>query len=346
MKGKIAGNAQKRKSALERKALAPEQLRSNLPAFLKKKADEARACIIMALLFSGSGHSGGSLSIIDAETALYFHALRHDPKHPLWEERDRLFVSGQHKCPAQYAAMGLAGYFPIRDFIIGLRALGTPFQGHPDWLKLPGIEMSGGSLGQGLGIAIGSAIAAKMGEKTYRVYCIIGDGEQQEGSVWEAAMCAAHYELDNLCAIIDVNRLQIDGRVEDVMNIEPLAKKYEAFGWRVIETDGHDMSALVRAFEEAKEARGQPSAIILRTIKGKGVSFMEDKADWHGKTPNLEQARQALRELGFEHLLTDELMRSAREFRENIARKYGPLISAAARPHWWNGGDSMKVKMI
>jgi len=312
---------------------------------IKAKAEEARAHAILAIHFSGSGHPGGSLSVIDIETVLYFHTLKHNPKNPAWPERDRLFISGQHKCPAQYAVMGLAGYFPHMDFILGLRAMETPFQGHPDWLKLPGIEMSGGSLGQGLGIAVGSALNAKLNKEDHRVYCIMGDGEQQEGSIWEAVMSAAHYKLDNLCAIVDVNRLQIDGKVCEVMNIEPIAEKYASFGWNVIETGGHDIDGLIKAFDTAKTIKGKPTVVIARTSKGKGVSFMEDNADWHGKAPNLEQTKQALKELGFEHLLTDELIKEATELRKKVARKYGNLIPKEERPYWWNSQDTMKVTM-
>lgn len=313
---------------------------------LKHMADKARAYALMATHFAGSGHPGGSLSIADVETALYFNVLRHDPKHPTWPLRDRLFVSGQHKCPAQYAVMGLAGYFDVEDFVVGLRLLGSPFQGHPDWLKLPGIEMSGGSLGQGLSIAVGDALAARLDGKDYRVYCIMGDGEQQEGSVWEAAMSAAHYGLDNLCAVVDCNGLQIDGRVDDVMLIEPLAEKYRSFGWHVFEVDGHDMEKLLDAFSKAAAAKGKPSVIVARTVKGKGVSFMQDQAGWHGKAPNFEQLKAALAELGFSGLLTDDLVRRAKETREEIALKYGALVPAQKRPRWWNSTADMNVDLV
>lgn len=314
-------------------------------AQIQEKADEARAAALLAIHFAGSGHPGGSLSIIDAETALYFNVMRHNPKNPFWPERDRFFVSGQHKCPAQYAVMGLAGYYPVEDFIVGLRAMGTPFQGHPDWLKLPGIEMSGGSLGQGLSIAVGSAISAKLNGENYRVYCVMGDGEQQEGSIWEAAMSAAHYKLDNLCAIVDCNRLQIDGRVSEIMNIEPIGEKYKAFGWHVIEADGHDISALLKAFEEAEAVKGKPTVIVIRTFKGKGVSFMQDNGEWHGKAQTLDQTKQALKELGHEDMLTDALIKKATDLRKEISQKYGHLIPAEQRPYWWNSQKTMQVKM-
>lgn len=312
---------------------------------IQKKANEARAHILLAICFAGSGHPGGSLSVVDVEAALYFGVIKHNPKDPFWPERDRLFISGQHKCPAQYAVMGLAGYFPIKDFDIGLRVMETPFQGHPDRQKLPGIEMSGGSLGQGLGIAVGSALALKHDKKPNRIFCIMGDGEQQEGSIWEAVMAAAHYGLDNLCAVVDLNRLQIDGPVCEVMNIQPIRDKYESFGWHVIEADGHDMQALLDAFQKAETVKGKPTVIAISTVKGKGVSFMENKAEWHGKAQNLEQTRIALKELGYEHLLTDELIQEAAEFRKAIARKYGNLIESRKRPYWWNTQETMKVKM-
>lgn len=314
-------------------------------SFISEKAREARAYAILAICFAGSGHPGGSLSIMDAEAALYFGVMDNKPSDPFWPERDRLFISGQHKCPAQYSIMGVAGYFPIKDFVIGLRAMGTPFQGHPDWLKLPGIEMSGGSLGQGLGIAVGSALAARLNKENHRIYCVMGDGEHQEGSVWEAAMSAGHYKLDNLCAIVDLNSLQIDGRVCEVMDIEPIEDKYRSFGWNTVRADGHSVEALLNAFDLAKEFKGKPTAVLIDTVKGKGVSFMENMAAWHGASPSLDQTKEALKELGFEHLLTDELVSEAKEFRDGISRRYGSLIPKEERPYWWNSGEMMKVKM-
>ncbi|MEM0475944.1 MAG: transketolase, partial [Candidatus Norongarragalinales archaeon] len=295
-------------------------------AEISEIARRARGYVLLAIGFAGSGHPGGSLSMMDYLATLYFNVLRHDPKNPKWVERDRLFLSAQHKCPAQYALLGMAGYFPVEEFVVGLRVLGTPFQGHPDWLKCKGIEMSGGSLGQGLSIAVGDALAARLDVRKNRVYCIMGDGEQQEGSIWEAVMAAAHYNLDNLCGVIDVNRLQIDGWTKDVMNVEPLVEKYRAFGWHAIECDGHDVEALLRAFDEAARTKGKPTAIIARTVKGKGVSFMENMAEWHGKAQNIEQTRLALRELGLEEMLSPELERRAKELRAHVARQYGNLI--------------------
>ncbi|MFA6520971.1 MAG: transketolase [Candidatus Gracilibacteria bacterium] len=314
-------------------------------AQIQQKANEARAYALMAIHFAGSGHPGGSLSVMDAEAVLYFNALNHDPKNPFWAQRDRVFVSGQHKCPAQYAVMGVAGYYPIEDFVTGLRLMGTPFQGHPDWLKLPGIEMSGGSLGQGLGIAVGSALAARLNNETHRVYCIMGDGEQQEGSIWEAVMSAAHYKLDNLCAIVDCNKLQIDGNVSEVMNIEPVGEKYKAFGWNVIEVDGHNIQQLIDGFDKAKTVKGAPTVLILHTSKGKGVSFMEGNAGWHGKAPNLEETKKALQELGHSDFFTDELVQKVQGLKKNIAQKYGNQIPKEERPYWWNTQPNMQVKM-
>lgn len=318
---------------------------SEKAAFLTQKAREARAYILLALYFAGSGHAGSSLSIIDAEIALYLGVMNNKPSDPFWAGRDRLFISGQHKCPAQYAAMGVAGYYPITDFVYGLRALGAPFQGHPDWHKLPGIEMSGGSLGQGLGVAIGSALTARLNKEDYRIYCIMGDGEQQEGSVWEAVMSAAHYKLSNLCALIDINKLQIDGRVCDVMDIEPIEDKYRAFGWNTIRVNGHNIEEMLKAFELAKTCTDKPTVLLLDSIKGNGVSFMADKCEWHGKAPNLEQLKASLAELGCEHFLTEELIAGAKAFRDPIAQKYGNLIPKSERPHWWNSEETMKVDM-
>ncbi len=303
---------------------------------IKKTANEGRAHTLMAISFAGSGHPGGALSMIDYLATLYFNVLRHDPTNPNWPERDRLFLSAQHKCPAQYALLGLAGYYPVEDFTTGLRVLGTPFQGHPDWRKCKGIEMSGGSLGQGLSIAVGDALAARLDCAPHRVYCVMGDGEQQEGSIWEAAMAAGHYKLDNLCAVVDVNGLQIDGKTCDVMTVEPVAEKYRAFGWHAIECDGHDVDALIKAFETAAKTKGKPTVIVAKTVKGKGVSFMENKAEWHGKAQTAEQTKAALKELGLEALYTPEIERKAKELRAHVARQYGNLILPEERPFWWN----------
>ena len=252
---------------------------------LKSAAADMRAMNVLSIYAAGSGHPGGTLSIMDLAAALYLNELNHDPSNPAWPERDRVFWSAGHKAPALYVALGRAGYYPLDDVAL-LRQLGSKFEGHPNWLKVPGVEISSGSLGQGLGAAVGNALGGKLRGSAYRVYVIMGDGEHQEGSVWEAAMAAGHFKLDNMCAIVDVNRLQIDGWVEEVMNVEPLAEKYSAFGWNVVEIDGHDMEQILAAFAQARATQGKPTVLLARTIKGKGVSFMENEAGWHGTPPN------------------------------------------------------------
>jgi len=263
---------------------------------LEEAAQLMRGYALVALAAAGSGHSGGTLSIMDVTAALYLHEANLDPEDAFWADRDRIFWSAGHKAPALYIGLGVAGFFNIEE-VVTLRKLYSPFQGHPHWLKLRGVEASSGSLGQGLSVSVGDALAARLDRKNYRVYCIMGDGEQNEGQIWEAAMAAAHYRLDSLCGIVDVNGLQIDGYTKDVMNIEPIADKYRAFNWHVIEFDGHDMQQCLDAFAEAKTVKGRPTALLPRTIKGKGVSFMEDVAGWHGKCPNAEELAQALKEL-------------------------------------------------
>lgn len=315
---------------------------------LEAAANEMRAYALISIHAAGTGHPGGCLSIMDITAALFLNIMDHDPKNPCWEGRDKLFFSAGHKAPALYAGLGKAGYFPIED-IVTLRRCGSVFQGHPHCLKLDCVEISSGSLGQGLGVGVGDAIAAKMDGKDYRVYVLMGDGEQQEGSVWEAAMSASQFKLDNLCAVVDKNGLQIDGRVEEVMNIDPIADKYRAFGWHVIEIDGHDMQQIIDAFEEAKTVKGRPTCIIADTIKGKGVSFMENVASWHGAaTKGREQLDQALADLNVPDLTkekVDELLETAKRFGRETA-----LAIDAAHPHfskdyWWNSGDKMKVEM-
>ncbi len=255
---------------------------------LCEAAKEIRALNLVSIHAARSGHPGGTLSIIDLAAVLYLDEAKIDPEKPKWEERDRIIFSAGHKAPAVYACMAKAGFFPYED-VVTLRKLGSPFQGHPHAECLPGIEVSSGSLGQGLSIAVGIAIVGKKEKKDYRVYCLMGDGEQQEGSVWEAAMCAAHYKLDNLCAIIDVNRLQIDGWVNDVMNVGSLKNKYEAFGWNVIEIDGHDIPQIREAYAKARSCKEKPSMVLANTIKGKGVSFMENIADFEKDHPEREK---------------------------------------------------------
>lgn len=245
---------------------------------------------------AGSGHPGGSLSAVELMVGLYFHAMRHDPKNPTWKDRDRFILSKGHACPVHYSVLAHAGYFPVEE-LNTLRKFGSRLQGHPNMHLLPGLDNSSGSLGQGLSVSNGLAIAAKLNKQDYRIYCLLGDGEIQEGQVWEAAMTAAHYKLDNVCALLDYNNLQIDGCCEDVMGIAPLTDKWRAFNWHVIEIDGHCMEQVLAAYEEAKATKGKPSIIIARTIKGKGVSFMENRAEWHGTAPNKEQLAKALAEL-------------------------------------------------
>lgn len=266
---------------------------------LEKIAAKVRVDVIKEIYHAGSGHPGGSLSSADLVTALYFYEMNVDPQNPEMEGRDKLVLSKGHAGPVQYAALAERGYYPVED-IMNLRKIDGKFQGHPCKGKVPGIEMSTGSLGQGFAVAGGMAIANKMDGNPGRIYSILGDGELQEGLIWEAAMSAGHYKLDNLVAIVDNNGLQIDGRNEDVMTVAPVAEKFASFGWNVISIDGHDMQQICEALDAAKACKGQPTAIIAKTVKGKGVSFMEDQAGWHGKAPSEEQAKQAVEELGGE----------------------------------------------
>ncbi len=265
-------------------------------ADLEIKAKEVRRHIITMLKESGSGHPGGSLSCADILTALYFAEMKVDPANPNWEDRDYFVLSKGHAAPALYAVLAMKGYFPVEE-LATLRKLNSRLQGHPDRKKTPGVDCSTGSLGQGISAACGIAKGLKISGKPNRVYAIVGDGETQEGEVWEAAMFAAHYGLDNLIAFLDRNRLQIDGCTSDVLSPEPLDEKFRAFGWHVILIDGHDMAAILDALTEAKTVTGKPVMIIANTKKGKGVSFMEDIAGWHGVAPNCEQAAAALAEL-------------------------------------------------
>jgi len=264
-------------------------------AELEVKAKEIRRLIIEMLARAGSGHPGGSLSATDLVTALYFNVLRFDPKVPQWPDRDRFHMSKGHCCPLWYAILAETGYFP-KEKLMTLRQLGSILQGHPD-RGTPGIESASGSLGQGLSVALGMSLAARVDKKDYRVYVLLGDGESQEGNVWEAAMAAAHFSVDNLCAILDYNGFQIDGKVKDVMNLEPLSAKWQAFGWNTIEIDGHNMQEILSAYEKAKAVKGKPTIIIARPIRGKGVSYMENVAGFHGRAPTKEEAAKALEEL-------------------------------------------------
>ena len=259
-------------------------------------AKRLRRYIITMTGKAGSGHPGGSLSAVEIVTALYFRVLRHKPKDPCWSDRDRFILSKGHAAPLLYAALAECGYFPV-DELLTLRQLDSRLQGHTDCTLTPGVEMSAGALGQGLSFAIGVALAGRLNSQDYCVYVLLGDGECDEGQVWEGAMAAAHFKVDNLVAIVDNNGQQIDGWNRDIMNLEPFGKKWEAFGWHVIEVEGHDLTQLIQAFEKAKLVEGQPTVIIAHTIKGKGVSFMENNPDFHGKAPNAEEVEIALREL-------------------------------------------------
>lgn len=266
-------------------------------------AARIRVDVVKAVHKAGSGHPGGSLSAADIVTALYFKEMNIDPQNPRMEGRDKFILSKGHAGPVQYAALAERGYFPVEE-MMSLRKLGSKFQGHPNRDKVAGIEMSTGSLGQGFAVSVGMAIAGKMDEKagkpSGRIYTLLGDGELQEGLIWEAAMAAAHYGLDNLCAIVDWNGLQIDGRNEDVMNVSPIDEKFKAFGFNVLSIDGHDFREIFDAFDAARNFKGKPTVIIAKTHKGKGVSFMEDNAGWHGKAPKEDEAVQAVKELGGE----------------------------------------------
>ncbi|MFB0509426.1 MAG: transketolase, partial [bacterium] len=256
-----------------------------------------RGLNMVALAAAGSGHSGGTLSAMDITAALYLKVARHDPKNPSWEDRDRIIWSTGHKAPCLYLGLGTAGYFDVEEVVL-LRKLHSPYQGHPHWVKLPGVEISSGSLGQGLSVGIGIALAAKLDKKDYRVYVMNGDGELQEGQIWEAAMEAGNFKLDNLVSIVDKNRLQIDGWVKDVQDIDPLKEKFESFKWHAIEIDGHNMQEILDGLEQAKTIKGKPTVIIAHTTKGKCVDFMEDIAGWHGKSPSKDQCYQALECIG------------------------------------------------
>lgn len=263
---------------------------------LEGMAKLIRQDIVRMIGQAGSGHPGGSLSGADIVSALYFHVMRLDPARPDWPDRDRFILSKGHAAPLLYAALAQRGFFP-KEELGTLRKLGSMLQGHPDLNKVPGVEMSTGSLGQGLSVANGMALAARLDGKDYRVYVLLGDGEIQEGMVWEAAMAAAHFKLDNLIAFVDYNGFQIDGAITDVMNPEPIADKWQAFGWHVLTIDGHDMAQILKAIEEAHQVEGKPVMIVAKTVKGKGVSFMENQVGWHGVAPKPDELERALAEL-------------------------------------------------
>jgi transketolase len=262
---------------------------------LQDKAREVRRLIIQMLAKAGSGHPGGSLSAADLITALYFKVLRHNPKDPAWAQRDRFHMSKGHCCPLWYAVLAETGYFP-KDKLLTLRRFGSILQGHPD-RRTPGVDVASGSLGQGLSVALGMSLSARLDKKDYRVYVLLGDGETQEGNIWEAAMACAHYKCDNLCAVLDYNGFQIDGKICEIMELEPVVAKWQAFGWNTIEINGHQMQEILSAYEEAAKFKGKPTIIIAHTIKGRGVSFMENVCDFHGRAPTAEEAERALKEI-------------------------------------------------
>ncbi len=275
-------------------SMAPDKSLSaeDLPAVAKR----LRRHIITMIGRAGSGHPGGSLSAVEIVSALYFRVMKHNPADPQWADRDRFILSKGHAAPVLYAVLAECGYFPVAE-LQTLRQMDSRLQGHADRTATPGVEMSSGSLGQGLSFGIGVALAGRLNARSYRTYVLLGDGECDEGQVWEAAMAAAHYRLDNLLALVDNNGLQIDGWNCDVMNLEPLNKKWAAFGWHVIEADGHDFGQILAALEQAKSITGQPTVIIAHTVKGKGVSYMENNAAFHGKAPNADEVALALKEL-------------------------------------------------
>lgn len=264
---------------------------------LEAKANLLRRHVLRMTYVAGSGHPGGSLSSADIVTSLFFNFMRHRPEDPQWPDRDRFVLSKGHCAPVLYAALAESGYFPVEE-LVTLRKLSCRLQGHPCRTKTPGIEMSTGSLGQGLSISNGMSLAGRLDKKDYHVYCLCGDGEMQEGQIWEAAMLAAHYKLDNVTCIVDRNGLQIDGPTERVMSLEPLAEKWKSFGWNVILTDGNDMRQVLWSLANAKAHKGGPSVIIAKTVKGKGVSFMENNVAFHGKSTNRDETERALKDLG------------------------------------------------
>ncbi len=274
----------------------PAEVKSLSAKKMEAMAKKLRRHIITMTGKAGSGHPGGSLSAAEIITALYFRLLRHKPSDPQWTDRDRFILSKGHAAPLLYAALAECGYLPIEE-LITLRQLDSRLQGHTDRTVTPGVEMSAGALGQGLSFAIGVALAGRLNSQKYRVYVLLGDGECDEGQVWEGAMAAAHFKVDNLVAIVDNNGLQIDGWNRDVMNLDPFNKKWQAFGWHVIGVDGHDLAQLIDAFNQAKLVKRQPTLIIAHTIKGKGVSFMENNPDFHGKAPSATEVEIALKEL-------------------------------------------------
>jgi len=312
---------------------------------LKERANYMRGLDMISLCSAKSGHSGGTLSMFDILSALYLKVARHDPKNPNWEDRDRIIWSAGHKAPALYISLAMSGYFPEEEMAT-LRMLGSPLQGHPHRIDLPGVEISSGSLGQGLSVAVGIALAAKLDRKDYKVFAITSDGEQQEGSIWEAVMEAGNFKLNNLISILDLNRLQIDGWTKDVQCVDPIVDKYKAFKWDIIEIDGHNMEEIISAFEKASKATEKPTLILANTVKGKGVSFMEDKAGWHGKPPNYEEMTRALADLGLSDTFDiDAFFKVGTDHQKKEEKKLADKLPKFSRDFWWNKQENMKVEM-
>jgi transketolase len=312
---------------------------------LVQAAKMMRAHNLAALHLAGSGHAGGTMSVMDIAAALYLNVLRHDPARPDWPLRDRVVWSAGHKAPALYVALGASGYYDIQN-VATLRKLDSPFQGHPHHLYLPGVEFSTGSLGQGLSIAVGQALARRFSKNAYRVFCIIGDGEHQEGQIWEAVMEAGHFHLGGLVAVVDMNGLQIDGRVCEVMEVQPLRDKYAAFGWEVFECDGHDLGALVYTLSRAAENRDRPAVVLAHTVKGRGVDFMENVAGWHGKAPNAEQLESALKQLNVGDALDfAALEKRATDHQARVEETLQRTTPRFSRDYFWNRGEKMRVDM-
>lgn len=315
------------------------------PSEIKKIVNEMRGVCLTAITLSGSGHPGGSLSVMDISACLYLNIANLDPKNPKWDNRDRIIFSAGHKAPALYTCLAYAGFFPIKQLAL-LRRFASPFQGHPHHLKLEGVEASTGSLGQGLSIGVGIALSAKIDKKNFYTYVITGDGEWNEGQMWEAALQAAHYQLDNLIVVIDRNYLQIDGNTENVLKLDPFNKKLESFGWRVFQINGHNIDQILETFNNAKKFKNQPIAIIAKTIKGKGVSFMENVAGWHGKAPTEDQLKQALKELKVEEKINlKEFKEIANQYQKKIDKKINSQTPQFKHSYVWNSQKIMKVQM-
>nr|MBN2277992.1 transketolase [candidate division Zixibacteria bacterium] len=312
---------------------------------LKTMANYMRGLDMLSLCSAGSGHSGGTLSMMDVLAVLYLRTARHDPSNPGWTDRDRIIWSAGHKAPALYIALAVSGYFPENE-LAKLRMLHSPFQGHPHHKELPGVEISSGSLGQGLSVGVGVALAARLDGRDYRVFTITSDGEHQEGSIWEAVMEAGNFGLSNLVNILDKNRLQIDGYTRNVQCIDPIADKYRAFKWDVLEVDGHDIPALIVTLDQARSSKTRPTLVVAHTVKGKGVSFMEDAVGWHGRPPDREQMKQALAELGLDKQFDqDTFFRIGKTHLERVEKDLGEKLPRFSKNYWWNEQTNMRVEM-